>query len=69
MFNWSTDTKRLAKNPRFYDKWELEQMINFGLKNKTLNKKKLITLLPELSIDLKKRAFLEYILYGKKPAY
>lgn len=69
MYNWSTDTTRLKKNPDQYNKWQLEQKINFGLGNEKLDKATLTKVLSQLSIDQKKRAFLEYILYDKKPTY
>lgn len=41
MNNWSVDTARLKKNPDKYDKFILEQMINFGLGGKKLSLKAL----------------------------
>lgn len=39
MYNWSIDTKRLKKNKKKYEIWKLEQMINFGFKNKKISEK------------------------------
>jgi hypothetical protein len=63
MYNWSTDTSRLQKNPKAYEKFVLEQMINFGLNGKKLSIKKLKKYWKFLDIDPNKRAFLHRILW------
>lgn len=69
MRNWSVDTARLENNPEEYEIWQLEQLLNFGLpEGEKLDRKKLEKYLPVLKIDRDTRDFLEYILYGKKPA-
>lgn len=68
MYNWSTDTKRLQKDPDKYAVWKLEQMINYGLGNEKINRKDLVKYFDFLVIDPDKKAFLTYILYGKKPS-
>lgn len=68
MYNWSTDTKRLQKDPEKYAVWKLEQMINYGLGNEKINRKDLVKYFDSLVIDPDKKAFLTYILYGKKPS-
>jgi len=65
MYNWSTDTKRLKKNKKEFTKWRLEQMINFGLNKKKINKKELKKNINFLSLDPKKNRFLKFLLYGK----
>lgn len=67
MYNWSTDTTRLKKNSKQHVIWRLEQLINYGLGKEKLNEKELKKNLSYLKIDPSKKAFLEYILYGKKP--
>jgi exonuclease III len=71
MRNWSTDTTRLQKNSEQYTIWQLEQQLNYGLKEEeridyTLLKK----YLPELKIDEDTRNFLKFLLveYAKKLA-
>ncbi len=69
MYNWSTNTKRLKKDKEKYDIWKLEQQINFGLKEKKLDLKKVKKYLPKLKIDFFKKQFLNLIIYGKKPSF
>jgi hypothetical protein len=42
MCNWGVDTKRLKKDKKVWEKWRLEQMINFGLNNRKLPRRKLL---------------------------
>jgi len=42
MYNWSTDTAKMAKKTDAYEKFQLESMINFGLDNGKLSLKQLI---------------------------
>lgn len=42
--------------------WELEQKINFGIKNERISKKDLGKYVHVLKIDKDKRKFIEYIL-------
>lgn len=67
MYNWSTNTERLKKNPQEYAIWKLEQQINFGLGKDKLNKKKLIKYWNKIVIDPAKRTYLKFLLYDKKP--
>ena len=70
MRNWSTNISRLKGNPKKYAVWKLEQQLNYGLaENEKINKKELKKYLPILNIDRDTRIFMEYLLYGKKPAY
>lgn len=41
MYNWSTDTRELQKNPEQYAIWKLEQLINYGLNENKINKAEL----------------------------
>ena len=69
MRNWSTNTKRLQENPDKYSIWQLEQQLNYGLKEEEQIERNLLEkYLPVLNIDKDTRNLLEYILYGKKPA-
>jgi len=69
MYNWSTDTNRLKKNPEEYKIWKLEQLINFGMGKDKLNEKDLKIYFNRLNIDPDKKAFLEFIIYDQKPAF
>ncbi len=62
MRNWSTDVKKLKKHPKEYTIWKLEQMINFGLDGKKINKTLLKKHFGELDIDPNKKKFLKLIL-------
>ena len=62
MKNWSTDTKVLERDQAAYEKWRLEQLINFGLDGEKLSAKRLKELLPKLNIDKSRRAYLELLL-------
>ena len=66
MYNWSVDTKRLKKDKASWEKWQLEQMINFGLAGKKIDKSLLIKYWPRLDIDAQKKKFLKFLLWGKK---
>ena len=53
-----------------YEIWQLEQLLNFGVpEGEFLDREQLEAHLPVLAIDQDTRDFLEYILYGKKPAH
>jgi len=66
MYNWSVNTRRLRKDKKAWQKWRLEQMINFGLRGKKLSKKLLLNYWPNLNIDPAKKKYLEFLLWGKK---
>jgi len=69
MRNWSTNTKNLQENPEKYSIWQLEQLLNYGLKEgEKIERNLLEKYLPVLNIDKDTRNLLEYMLYGKKPA-
>lgn len=69
MYNWSVDTKRLKKDPEKFIIWKLEQSINYGLGGDKLNSKEIKNYLDQLNIDPDKKVYLNFILYGKKPAF
>jgi hypothetical protein len=58
MNNWSVDTKKLKKDKKKYTIWKLEQMVNFGLNNKQLNRKELNKNWSFLNLDPLKKKFL-----------
>lgn len=66
MYNWSVNTKRLKKNPDLFEKWELEQMINYGLGGSKLEKKALKKHFAKLHIDKEKKEFLEFLLWPSR---
>ena len=70
MHNWSVDVKRLKKHPKKYALWRLEQLINYGLDGEKLDKKEVKRLWPEIKdrIDPNTKAYLGYLLWGKKPS-
>lgn len=63
MYNWSTDETKF-KTPEAKKKWELEQMINYGLGNKKLDKADLELYLSDLDIDNNRRKFLNFLIHG-----
>lgn len=69
MYNWSVNTKRLKKNPEKFIVWRLEQSINYGLGDDKLNLKEIKKYLNKLNINSDKRTYLNFLLYGKKPAF
>ncbi|MBI2443190.1 MAG: hypothetical protein HYV40_04775 [Candidatus Levybacteria bacterium] len=66
MYNWSTDTTQLKKNPEQYTVWRLEQMINFGLDGKKLSTRLIKKYWDKIHIDTKKRDALAFLLWGKR---
>ena len=62
MYNWSTDTTELKKDPKKYAVWELEQLINFGLNGALLDAKKLREYWSRLTIDPARKAYLSFLL-------
>jgi len=70
MRNWSVDVSRFEKNSREYEIWQLEQLLNFGMREgETLDRQQIEKYLPVLAIDQDTRNFLEYVFYDKKPAH
>jgi len=63
MYNWSTDTKELEKNPDKYKIWGLEQLINFGLGGKKLKSGDVKKYWKKLKLDPKRRKVLKFWLW------
>lgn len=63
MRNWSTDIKELKKDKKKYAIWRIEQMVNFGLDGKKLNKKELKKNWTKLHLDPDKKKFLKKLLW------
>ncbi len=66
MYNWSVDTKKLAKHKDQYTIWKLEQKINFGLNGKKINKKELVKNWLKLDIDPDKKKYLHFLIWKKQ---
>ncbi|MFH0791946.1 MAG: hypothetical protein V1905_01900 [bacterium] len=65
MYNWSVDTSRLKRNKDAWNKWKLEQMINFGLAGEKLSRQLLIKYWDKLELDPQKKEFLRFLLWKK----
>ncbi len=63
MYNWSVDTERLKKNPDKYQRFILEQQINFGLNGIKLSRTDLEKHWHTIEIDPQKRTFLKKLLW------
>lgn len=66
MYNWTVDIKQLKKDKKKYTIWKLEQMVNFGLGGKKINKGELKKYWPNLRLDPKKKKFLSWLLWPSK---
>lgn len=64
MYNWSTNTEELKKDPERYAKWRLEQLINFGLGGERLDESSVRKYWGELRLDTGRRRFLSILLNG-----
>ena len=62
MYNWSVATNFLKKFPAKYQKWRLEQLINFGLGKEKIARKDLKKHLAKLKIDKDKKKYLKFLL-------
>ncbi len=69
MYNWSTDTTQLKKDPDAYERWRLEQLINFGLNGEKIVEEKLRRYFDVLELDPARRRFLASLLYGDTTAH
>jgi len=63
MYNWNIDTTRLKKNPSEYERFVLEQQINFGLNNTKLSLKNAKKYWNDLDIDPAKRNYLKKVIW------
>lgn len=67
MYNWSVDEKAFKKaDPQGYEKWRLEQMINWGLGGEKLSEAQLRKYWNSLFMDTLTRNYLEFILWPRK---
>ena len=64
MYNWSVDTRRLKEDPEKYERFILEQQINFGLNGTKLSRSALKKYWEQLDIDPQKRTFLKKIVWS-----
>ena len=62
MYNWSTDTTELKKDPEKYAIWRLEQLINYGLGNEKINEQELRQYWDRLEIDSARKKTLAILL-------
>jgi len=67
MYNWSVDEKKFKKeDPKGYQIWKLEQMINWGLGGEKLNERLLRKHWKKLFIDNITKNYLRFLLWQKK---
>lgn len=67
MYNWSVDEKTLKRmDPEGYEKWQLEQLINWGLGGEKLSEAKLRKYWDSLFMDGITRKYLEFLLWPPK---
>lgn len=66
MYNWTVDITQLKKDKKQYAVWKLEQMVNFGLNGKKIDKKDLKKYWPLLCLDPQKKKYLSLILWPSK---
>ncbi len=67
MYNWSVDEKAFKEaDPEGYEKWRLEQMINWGLGGEKLDEAKLRKYWDSLFMDTITRKYLEFLLWPQK---
>jgi len=62
MKHWSVDTEKFKKIPEAYAIWELEQMINFGLRPGKIKRRELSRYWNKINLDPHKKKFLALIL-------
>ena len=60
--HWSVDTTELKKEPIAYKKWNLENAINFGMRDSKINESDLREHFGTLRIDPHKRKFLSLLI-------
>jgi len=66
MHNWSVDITELKKNKEQYAVWRLEQMVNFGLDGKKINREEIKKYWKILDLDPNKKNYLKMILWPKQ---
>lgn len=62
MNHWSVDTTELRKDPRAFAIWNLENAINFGIRDGKISESELRTYWNELDLDPHKKKFLAMLL-------
>jgi hypothetical protein len=67
MYNWSVDEKYLARYPRKYKLWKLEQLLCYGLEGKKVSSSEIKNNWSYLKkrLDPQRRKFLEFLLWPK----
>lgn len=66
MYNWSVDLRELKKYPEKAIIWRLEQIINFGLNGKRLDKNLVKKYWNKLHLDPARKKFLKLLLWPLK---
>ncbi|MEK7132563.1 MAG: hypothetical protein AAB830_00775 [Patescibacteria group bacterium] len=62
MKHWSVDTNALEKDPDALAVWELENAVNFGIRDDKIKKQDLLAYWDKLDLDPHKKKFLNLIL-------
>ncbi len=63
--HWSVDTTAFARrDPDAYERWALEERINFGLRDAKLPRHELLRWWDALRLDPDRRAYLSFLLWG-----
>lgn len=62
MKHWSVDASVLGNDPDALAVWELENAVNFGIRNGKINRQNLLTYWNKLDLDPHKKKFLSLIL-------
>lgn len=66
MYNWSTDITEFKKDKNQYAIWRLEQMVNFGLDGKKINREEIKKYWKILNLDHNKKKYLKILLWSKQ---
>lgn len=69
MYNWSTDTTELQKDPEKYAIWRLEQLINYGAEDEKLDESLLRKYWDKLDMDELTRKYLSFLLWPEKTRF
>lgn len=67
MYNWSVDEKKFKKeDPKGYQIWRLEQLINYGLGKEKLEEKLVKKYWKKLFMDEITKRYLEFLLWPQR---
>ncbi|HEY4515128.1 MAG TPA: winged helix-turn-helix domain-containing protein [Candidatus Paceibacterota bacterium] len=67
IYNWSTNEKEFKrKDPKGYEIWRLQQMINYGLRGNHLDESAVRRHWNSFHLDPTKKSYLEFLLWPKK---